>query len=448
MMSDLINKKEKLLLEYLITNREIFIQAYGILKDEYFEPPLNQLVSFTQVYFAEYHNLPTLDMIEAETSIVLKNRPIDADEKQWVLDEIESHCQKSAAQLAILASVDLVETNQMQDVLQLMKDVVTISINRNVGTDLFDDPKSRIEMTGIGLDERGIGIPEFDDLIGNIRRGELVIVMAGTSVGKSVTLGNFATLLAHQKLDCLIVSVEMNEDMYSRRLDSLVSGVPISKNPDAEQIANALSDVKDEYGRIVTKRVGSSFGLNDLRSLIMEYHLKYGKYPDSLLLDYIDIFSNGNIPRGVNGKHEWDEVKTHSLRDMMEEFNMYGFSASQMNRDSYGVTDISVSHIAGGISKANGADTVVALVETDEDRENDSWTALPVKLRNGSKNPNGIKLYRCPKTLRISGKGISSVTKHSSPVPSAAKKKQTTSSKEGLTSGKGKDKLRSALNLK
>lgn len=448
--SNIINKKEKLLLEMLTSNRDVFIQAYSILKPEYFEEPLDKVVKFVLGYFSEYHALPDHDIIEAETSIAFKNRHVDDSETQYVLDEVEEHCQRSAAEIAILDSVDLVQGGRIGEVLQRMKEVVTISLDKKVGTDLFEDPEIRIEMTGIGVDERNIGIPALDELMGQIRRGELSIFSAGTSVGKSVMLGNIACLLAKQKLDVLIVSVEMNEDMYSKRLDSLVTGIPLSKEPNAQDIASALGDLKDDYGRIITKRVNNRFGLEDLRALVMEYHLKYGKYPDSLLIDYIDIFSNGSMPKGINGKHEWDEVKTHAIRDIMDEFGMYGFTASQLNRDSYGVTDIGVQHIAGGLSKAAGSDNVIGIVETEEDKENDSWTVIPLKLRNQGKNHDGIKLYRCPKTLRISDKGMGSgnVT-HTSPIKKKAesKKKDKEEEKETLTTGKGKDKLRAALKL-
>lgn len=449
MSEETINKKQKLLLEYVFSNTPVYIKCHSIMKPSFFEPPLDKVVTFVKEHFSEYHALPDVDIIDAETGIQLKERDVDASEEHYVLDELEDHCQREAMTEAVLASVDMINEGDVTSVQRLVREALTVRIDTKLGTELFTDVAERMSRSNIDLDERGIGIPALDTLMDSVRRRELIFFLAGTSVGKSVMLANIARLMSKQKLDSLIISVEMGEDMYSKRLDAMVTGIPLSKEPDANAIAEELSRVHNEYGRITTKRVSNRFGIEDLRTFIMEYHLRYGKYPDVLILDYMDIFSNGNIPRGVNGKFEWDEVKSHSVRDICEEFDMYGFTASQTNRSAYGgVTDIGAEHMGGGLSKAQAADGVIALIATEEDLENNTLTAKAVKLRNANRGElKPITLYRCPKTLRLSDQPF--IGKQSSPAikkkDKAAEEKAATT--KAISTGSGKDKLKAALNM-
>jgi hypothetical protein len=281
-------------------------------------------------------------------------------------------------------------------------------------------------------------------------------------------LANTATLLAKQKLDSLVVSVEMDEASYSRRMDSIVTGLPI-KGAETADIVNALAANQGDYGRITTKRVGGRFGVNDLRILLQEYNTRYGKYPDVLLLDYLDIFANGANTTGMS-KFDWDEYKTHAIRDLMQEFNMYGFTAAQLNRDGYGLEDIGPQHIQGGISKIQGVDAAIAMTMSEEDVENDQIQLRGIKVRDAAKQAGATTVYRCPRTLRItdrpSAAGNSYSPKSSSsplkkidakdkPAPSKPKKTIPDRSKSSTdtpptaeaASLKGKNKLRAALKM-
>lgn len=455
-MSEVIDKKEKLLLEYLFSNKQIFIKSYNILEPTYFNPPLNKVVDYVKTHFTKHHDLANMDVVEAETGVLLKAREIDPSEESYVLEEIEDHCQRAAMTEAVLAGADLIAEGNITDVQALVREALLVKIDSRVGTSLFENPEERIRNSDTDMDERGLGIPALDRMAGNFRRGELAFFVAGTSVGKSVTLGNISALLAKQSLDAFILSVEMDEDRYSKRLDSIITGVPLSETGETavQSIVAGLEKASETYGDITTKRVSGSFGLENLRTTFMEYHLQHGKYPDVFILDYIDIFSNMNMPRGINGKFEWDEAKTHAIRDMCVEFNMYGFTASQTNRDAYGgVTEIGVQHIGGGLSKAQGADTVIALIATEEDLENNTWTASPLKLRNANRGENKpITLYRCPRTLKISDKPLVGQN-HTSPIVSRTKVQSKAQDKEdnkkilSKGSSNGQSKIRAALRL-
>lgn len=442
-----INKKEKLLVEYVLGNREAFIKATTVMKPDFFEAPLNSVVKFVQLYFNTYHSIPDMDIIEAETNVELKERDVDQSEVEYVLDEIQDFCSRAAMTDAILQSVDLVNAGDITKVQALVRDALTLNIDKTLGTDLFDDPEERRRRAEESRVPYTIGIPAFDELNGSRwYRGELYLLAAGTSVGKSVMLGNFGALLSSQKLDTLIVSVEMDEDPYSSRLDSMITGLPIN-GASPEDVANSLNAKRDKYGSIITKRVNGKFGVEDLRAYLMEYHLQKGKYPDVLILDYIDIFANGSNTGGLS-KFDFDEYKTHAIRDLLVEFDMMGFSACQLNRDSYGsIMDVSPAHIAGGLSKVNGSDATFIMIATEDDIENNQLQVKAVKVRNATKTPQLVTLYRCPKTLRVTDTPSATPKAAKSPVGSIGKNKTTSTGDTPKGKTNQKDKLQKALKL-
>lgn len=401
-MSDVVDKKQKLLLEYLLADREVFLKCFRICKPSYFEPPLDRAVSYILDHFHKHHDIPNKDIIEAETTIVLVDREMENDDKSYFLEEFENHCKTAAMTEAVLSSVEHIQAGNHQEVQELVRNALLVKIDNSVGVNLFDNPLSRIENMATNVDERSMGIPEIDELIGKVRRGELGVFFAGTAVGKSVTLANAAVTMAQQKLDTLIISIELNEELYSKRLDTILTGWDIKSHAEnAEKIAEHLMSVVDDYGVIVSKKVPYGSSPADVRAVVMEFCLVYGKPPDVLIVDYLGLMG-GTRKSGMN-KFDEDELKAFGIRDLCVDYDMYGFTAGQVNRDGYGVVDLGPQHVAGGISVINAADWAVGLVASEQDIDNNQLQAIQMKVRNGGKTRKPVVLYRCPYTLRLSG---------------------------------------------
>lgn len=445
-MTQPYSKKEKLLVEYLLSDRTIFMKCYSILKPSYFDSPIDKVVKFALDFFAEYHTTPNEDVVDAETGVSLTYRDILPGEQEYVLEEIEDLCSREAMSQAILDSVDLVNEGNMAQVQELVRDALSVKIDKKLGTDVFEDIKIRIERSREERKGYKLGIDAIDDINGGTwHRGEMYMFAAPTSGGKSVILANVVDRMSSQGLDALIISVEMDEDPYAGRLDSIISGLAIGS--DVDSLVNSLEDKKDQYGRITIKRVNNKFGLEDLRTYLMEYHLQYGKYPDLVALDYIDIFANGTHLNKLS-VFDRDEIKSHSFRDIMIEYNMMGFTACQLNRDAYqDVISISIAHIQGGISKAQACEAVISMVATDEDMENDQLQLKGIKIRNASKSPTPVTIYRCAKTLRLSDTPFSLDTPKASKSPVTKLTQKSKDAKVETPPSKAKSKLDQALKM-
>lgn len=433
------DKKQKLLLEYTLSDRASFVKLIRIMKPSYFDPPLDRAVEYVGEFFTKHHDIPNLDIIEAETGISFKEVDMTDSDRDYLLEEMEGFCQESAMIEAVNSSVDLIDERRFSEVIELCRKALMVRLEPSLGLDFFDNPLLRIENSDVANEPMSCGIAAIDDLVGPSGRGELGIVYAVSSGGKSIALANIAKHMASRGKHTLVVSLELNERLYAKRLDAILTGVDIQKIVDQKtDVVSILERAKESYASLTLKKMKFGTSTEDIRVLLMEYHLYKGHYPDVLIVDYLGLMGiSSSMSRHMN-KFDQDEIKAFGLRDILLEFNMYGYSAGQINRDGYDVKDINPSHCAGGLSVINASDWAVGLVATEEDKENSQVQAVQLKIRNnGYVSPKVI--YRDPGNLRMSS------TPNSKEKLDEMSKPKESVKKEALDAKTNSDKLKKAL---
>jgi hypothetical protein len=123
------------------------------------------------------------------------------------------------------------------------------------------------------------------------------------------------------------------------------------------------------HGRLFIKRFPeSSTNANHLRAYLKEFEIVNGFTPDFLVVDYLDLMCS---VQQISAENTFirDKFIAEELRALANEHNLILITASQLNRGSQlveSVEDIGQAHIAGGISKINTADNVVAIIQTPQ----------------------------------------------------------------------------------
>ena len=136
---------QKLFLEFMITDPELFVRARNIISPVYFSKKYFDTVSMFVEHSEKYQTLPTVDQIKAKCEVELTPVPnIDETQKQWFLDEFETFCRHKALERAIIDSADLLEKGDYGPVEEKIKDAVRIGLTKDLGTDYFEDPKKRL----------------------------------------------------------------------------------------------------------------------------------------------------------------------------------------------------------------------------------------------------------------------------------------------------------------
>lgn len=395
-------EKQKLLVEYLISSPDTFAICQGIVKSEYFDPELRNLVKFTKDYFEEYSTTPNPVVIKAETNIDLKLHTISLDQIKYCSNEIEKFCKQKAIEKAVLAAPKLIQSGDYGAIEKAIKDAVLVSLHKNIGLRYFNDPDERLYNMSIENLVHPTGWTDVDDaLFGGLARKELLLVSASSGGGKSITLANLAANYVEHGLNVLYISLELSEYIVSQRFDTMFTG--ISRKDWKNHIGEISIGVRNKgkvSGILDIIQMPSGTTSNDIKAYLKEFYLHHNMLPDMLILDYLDKMSP-NEKVSADNVFVKDKLCSEQLRDIGVEYNMIIATASQLNRDAVKSTEHNHSHIAGGISKINEADVYWSILLTDVMKAKGEISFNFQKTRNSDGVGKVIHLKWDPKRLRI-----------------------------------------------
>jgi len=461
---------QKVYLEMFMTDAESFVRCQGVFDPDAFDRRLVEPAKFIKTYVDEHNALPTFDMINAATQSNLKH-PGDLSENHydWLLQDFETFSKHKALEAAILKSADLLEKGEYGACEDLVKQAVQIGLQKDLGTDYFADPKSRLEAIKDKNGQVSTGWPTLDKkLFGGFNRGELNIFAGGSGSGKSLFMANLGVNWCLQGMNVMYLTFELSENLVGMRLDAMVSEIPsrdIFKQIDDVQMKVRM--IGKKAGAFQVKYMPTGKNANDVRAYLKEYEIKTGRKVDVLLIDYLDLMHPIGQKISAENLFVKDKYVSEELRNLAMELNCIFVTASQLNRSSVEEIEFDHSHISGGISKINTADNLIGIFTSRAMRERGRYQIQLMKTRSSSGVGMKVDLGFDVDTLRIVDLGedddggyssASSSNNNSNSVLDSIKRNAVQSSNtpredpnEGATAGKIKaqtdsTKLRDFLN--
>jgi replicative DNA helicase len=308
---------------------------------------------------------------------------------------------------AIIKSSDLLEAGDYGPVEKLIKDAIQISLNKDMGTDYFEDPRERLTALKDGNGQISTGWPSIDKkLYGGFNRGELNIFCAGSGGGKSLFLANLGVNWAQQGLNVLYLTFELSEKLVAMRLDSMTTGIPtreIFKNIDDVELKVKMMEKK--AGSMQIKYMPSGKNCNDIRAYLKEYQVKKGVKPDVLLIDYLDLMMPLSVKVSPSDLFVKDKYVSEEIRNLAMETQCVTVTASQLNRAAVEEIEFDHSHISGGLSKIMTADNVIGIFTSRAMKERGRYQIQFMKTRSSSGVGQKVDLEFNVDTLRITDLG-------------------------------------------
>ena len=182
----------------MLTDPELYTRCSNILLPSYFDKKLSPAVQF-MIDFAEKHNgLPNKQIINSQFDKDFEILDINESHKDWFLDSIEDFCKSKAIEKAILKGAEMLEEGKYGDIEKMIKDAVLVSLQRDLGTDYFADPKERLEKLKEMNGTVYTGWKTVDQVAYQIGFGELILFPAISGGGKAVAMQNATVNFALQ----------------------------------------------------------------------------------------------------------------------------------------------------------------------------------------------------------------------------------------------------------
>jgi len=395
---------QRLYLEFLINDHELFVRCNSILDEKFFDRGIRESVKFVREYADEYGQVPEIMQIEAKTGLKLQDVGKSGQEhRKWFLDDFERFCRHKALEHAILKSADMLENQEYGAVEDLIKNAVQIGLAKELGTNYWEDPAGRLQriMQDKGGTSTGWTTVDYP-LYGGFNRGELNIFAGGSGAGKSLFLQNLALNWVEKGLNVLYVSLELSEDLCGMRLDAMVSGYgtkALFKN--AEDVALKIAMKGKKSGKLQIVQLPNGINVNDLKAYIKEYQIQNDLTVDCVLLDYLDLMNPAKVKISSDNISQKDKHVSEELRNFAMEGNYLFATASQLNRGAVDEVEFDHSHIAGGLSKIQTADNVVGIFSSRAMRERGRVQIQFMKTRSSSGVGQKVDLHFDIDTLRI-----------------------------------------------
>ncbi len=435
-------KQQGLLLSLWLSDDKLFTKTVGILKPEYFAPEWRKAVTFIRQYYNDYNGIPTRDVISSSTDVDIKNAPtLTNDQRRYTEDQIETFCKQSALKRIIIEnSPELIQTENYGKLEALIREAITIKVDSNIGIKFFEGLAMRQSQPESQTIRYSLGYPDIDrEMDGGIARKEMLLVLAISGGGKSVSILNYAINLMRERdprtqrfLNTLYISLELPETMIDKRSQMIVAAknsLEVGKYQD--EVREIVDAASKSSGEMIIKKLRLGSTANDLRALIKEVEIQTGWLPDVIVLDYLDkMYPNANVSTENIGMR--DKFITEEFYDVLDEFDAIGLTASQLVKGAADVEVYNQSHQAGGAEKTRSSDWVQAIHLTDAMRAAGQIGFQFLKTRSSDGVGKTVNLGWEAKTLRITnpkGKNFANHIKQ----PPTSDERQSTPSKSSVS---------------
>lgn len=402
---------QKVLIQFMLTDNSAYVRCQNIVKPEYWNERLRPAVRFIKKFTEEYRALPTPEQIKAETSLDLPIIPnIQSNHVDWFLDEISGFCRHKAMEALVYEGPQLIAQGDYAELERRSKENMLISLQTELGTDYFANPLERLERMRDKTDTTSTGWRDIDSkLYGGMNRGEITFFCGGPGTGKSLFLQNLALNWVQMGLSVIYITMELSEELVGLRYDAMITETPTKMIfKDINDIAMRLGMMRKvggkthKWGKLQIKKLPmAGTTANDIRAYLQEFEIQTGAKPDAVVVDYLDLMHPNSGKINVSDQFIKDKFTSEELRALAVEWNILCATASQLNRASIQEQDFDASHIAGGISKINTADNVLAILTTAAMKDRGEYQIQFLKTRSSSGVGQKIFLKIDSNTLRI-----------------------------------------------
>jgi len=367
---------------------------YKFFKNKDFQ----QIVKIIQALYKRNNRRPTnteleiyLNTSELKGHYQASKKIIDTLEVDLSNDILYSYTEKFLQEQAVFNTFLEIVDNKERDVKSIhdkFSKACNISLTTNIGHNYFKDVEQHIIDLTTREETIKTGWDWLDTRLGGgfLELGRSMYIFAGpTNVGKSIFLSNIASNAAAEDKNVLVVSLEMSEMIYCKRITSKLTGLPINHLDDhLEELREKVGKFKMTHPRaniIIKEFAPSSITPLQLEGFIKKLINKKFK-PDIIVLDYLNLLAS------TYGNNSYERIKSISeqIRAMSYTFECPIVSATQVNRTGYGNNANGPGLEAIGESYGLGAtaDVIVSIWRTEEDEEDNALHMGIIKNRFGS----------------------------------------------------------------
>lgn len=376
---------EKVIIYKSLTNESYLTQIIDHVKPDYFnDKNIKRIFTLVKNFYIKRQTIPTVtelksylvnDELKDSFKVIVKDfANIDKNfNDEELTNNTERFLKERAIYNTMLSVAEDVSKGNVDTsfILDSFEKSCNVNLKSDIGLDLFDNIDKVVDDLNVDQPTISTGWKWLDDKLdgGFLENGRALYVFAGeTNVGKSIFLGNIACNIASSGKTVLVISLEMPEMIYARRLSSNIAKIPMRELRGAgPSLSNQIKQYSKETpnSKILIKEFPpSTITPQNVQGYVTELKNR-GVEVDAIVLDYL------NLLKSPLGNNSYERIKhvTEGIRALTYVFECPIISATQLNRSGYDEENPGLDTISESIGMAATADCIFSIFQDDEDKE-------------------------------------------------------------------------------
>lgn len=380
---------DQLVLNNLIHNEPYTRKVLPYLRSDYFSREGEKVIfGLIDEFVQQYNSCPTVDAIAVgldklklneytfnECVEVLDGVQPGVEKLEWLINESETWCRRSAVRNAVNESVLAYEgasKKSIEEIPDLLSDALSVSFDSDLGHNYWEMAAEHYDF----MHSEDVKFPFGVDILNRVTRGgipnkTLNIVAAGINVGKSTFLIDRAAEWLEGGKNVVYFSFEVAENMIRHRTDVRMMDMPFDRVEamTKQEYLSQIDRLKGKTnGQLFVKEYPSGGAhIGHMRAYLRELEQKIGIKIDVIIVDYLGEMASSRLPAHMMGNtNTYYGSVARELRSLAIEFNVPLWSAVQFGRDKQDSNDLSMSDVADAISIPKIADFMLGLHQPDD----------------------------------------------------------------------------------
>jgi hypothetical protein len=195
--------------------------------------------------------------------------------------------------------------------------------------------------------------------------------LAGTGVGKTLMMCDFAASNLMRGKNVLYITLEMAEERIAERIDANLLNISLNDldTYPKETYQSKMSRLqKKTQGKLIIKEYPTaSVGAGHFRHLLNELKQKKNFVPDIIYVDYLNLAISSRMKMGGSvNSYTYIKSIAEELRGLAVEFNVPLFTATQTNRSGFTNSDVGLEDTSESFGLPATADFMIAAISNEE----------------------------------------------------------------------------------
>jgi len=423
---------QRTIINLLLMDRSFLLQSIDLIKPNYFTNKAHsKACEVVFDHFKKYRYAPTrIELIQelkdkfkddksalyyiSEIKTLYDYFEPNVESRDYLTDKVAFFAKIQALRQAFSKSLKEIDKAPESEetwskIYDMLREAMNTDRNFDPGLEYFKTVRERYDAMGKADQQTEYFHTGYEDLDREIKgggyiRGELLGIVAGSGVGKSICMACMASHNLRAGKNVLYISLELTQERVAERFDSILSGLPIHclydvRNDVFDKLEEIVQSRSDKNVMLIKQFPSASADVNTIRAYLSQLRF-LGFNPDVVIVDYIgEMKDTPGLPT-----HESRERMVKELRGLAGEENVFMITAFQPNRSSKELQEnggvIEEEHLADSFGQIRPLDGCISLNQNKNEKAVNIGRMWVIKQRNG-KSRYMMYVGFNPENLRI-----------------------------------------------